>query len=402
MATLTVYPDANPESTTVDGNVSQAYSAGTGQSWSTIRGLTDGNTVADDQAINNLIQIKADTGSNTYQTLTRSFFLFDTSPITAYAVVTAATLSLYGYNQDNALGASATVAIVSSSPASDTGLANADFDQVGSTDFATRVAYADFNIGSYEDFALNAAGIANISGSGISKFGVREGAYDLDNTTPPWVSASRVSINIYWADETGTTSDPKLVVTYRLGFANPANAYSSNDSYATVPATTGQIEVYLSKNGGSSYTSAYSNTYTGTEATQVYGGATDLWGTTWVGTDVNDTNFRVKIICGGSATYYMVYKTFGFSISASRSLVGIEVDIEAKWNSGTEITSIDHVKVKVYYGGETPITVQAGSVAYATDGRKNGEGAGVGTGVQVFYDSQDLWIASDTGTEVQA
>ena len=43
----------------------------------------------------------------------------------------------------------------------------------------------------------------------------------------------------------------------------------------------------------------------------------------------------------------------------------------------------------------------AGTVAYATDGRKAGEGAGVGTGVLVFSDGSD-WIAVDTGAAVAA
>lgn len=39
---------------------------------------------------------------------------------------------------------------------------------------------------------------------------------------------------------------------------------------------------------------------------------------------------------------------------------------------------------------------------YATDGRKNGEGSGSGTGVEVFYDSTGNWIACDTGATVAA
>jgi len=47
------------------------------------------------------------------------------------------------------------------------------------------------------------------------------------------------------------------------------------------------------------------------------------------------------------------------------------------------------------------VSVQDGAIAYASDGRKNGEGAGVGTGVQVYYDGSN-WIASDTGQTVSA
>ena len=44
---------------------------------------------------------------------------------------------------------------------------------------------------------------------------------------------------------------------------------------------------------------------------------------------------------------------------------------------------------------------QAGLVAYASDGRKNGEGAGAGTGVLVFSDAT-AWRACDTGATVAA
>lgn len=43
----------------------------------------------------------------------------------------------------------------------------------------------------------------------------------------------------------------------------------------------------------------------------------------------------------------------------------------------------------------------AGNLAFATDGRKNGEGVGAGTGVMVFHDGTN-WIASDSGQTVAA
>lgn len=45
--------------------------------------------------------------------------------------------------------------------------------------------------------------------------------------------------------------------------------------------------------------------------------------------------------------------------------------------------------------------VGAAQVAYASDGRKNGEGAGTGTGVMVFSDAS-AWIACDSGVAVAA
>ena len=120
-----------------------------------------------------------------------------------------------------------------------------------------------------------------------------------------------------------------------------------------------------------------------------------MWDTTWTGANVSDANFKLKIIAGDD---YQIYKTFGFTVPAAAILTGIEVRVEAKWD-GT-VLYIDHIDVKCYYGTSV-LSVAAGSQAYATDGRKAGEGAGAGTGVLVFNDGSK-WAAVDTGLEVAA
>lgn len=48
-----------------------------------------------------------------------------------------------------------------------------------------------------------------------------------------------------------------------------------------------------------------------------------------------------------------------------------------------------------------PTNAVAGHVAFASNGRKNGEGAGNGTGVLVFHDGT-AWRACDTGATAAA
>lgn len=48
-----------------------------------------------------------------------------------------------------------------------------------------------------------------------------------------------------------------------------------------------------------------------------------------------------------------------------------------------------------------PVNPRTGWTAYTSDGRKNGEGAGAGTGVLVFYDGV-AWRACDSGQTVSA
>lgn len=151
------------------------------------------------------------------------------------------------------------------------------------------------------------------------------------------------------------------------GFTNPNNAFSSNNSYTTIAATSGDIGIQLSGDAGMTYSSLLTKTYTGVEGLQTYGnGSTELWGLTWLGSNVTDTNFRLRV---GIGSTYQVYKTFGFAPGSSVLLTGIEVSVEAKWDGST--TSIDHIKVKIYYGTST-VPVEAGTMAFATDASGTG------------------------------
>jgi hypothetical protein len=79
------------------------------------------------------------------------------------------------------------------------------------------ITYANWSTSAYNDFTFNATGIGNVSKTGFSKFGVRNPNYDVANTPPTWSSGVTSHMQCYFSDEAGTTSDPKLVVTYSLG-----------------------------------------------------------------------------------------------------------------------------------------------------------------------------------------
>lgn len=185
---------------------------------------------------------------------------------------------------------------------------------------------------------------------------------------------------------------------WRFWFVTAGNVYTSNNVYAECTATSGDLTVALSKDGGVNYQSALTKTFGAAETTETYGtGSTELWGSTFTGDDVDDTSFRLKVYQGDTA---QVYKTFGFAITSTFILTGIEVTIEGKYTSADSKIYIDQILVKIYYGTST-FPVQNGSVAYASDGRRAGEGAGLGTGVLVFYANAN-WKAVDTGATVAA
>lgn len=47
----------------------------------------------------------------------------------------------------------------------------------------------------------------------------------------------------------------------------------------------------------------------------------------------------------------------------------------------------------VYTVASLPATAAIGQLAYASNGRKSGQGAGLGTGVPVIFDATNLWFA---------
>ncbi len=196
MATLTVYPNANTESVSVDGMV-----RGTNSNHTAARDAATGD-LADDTSAEGLPGC-ADVQSTDFY-ISRAFFLFDTSSLAALGIISAATLSVYGTAKTST---GDTANIYSSSPASNTALVTADYDQVGTTALATGITVASWSTSGYNDFALNATGIAAISKTGISKFSMRLGG-DVND------AFSGNDLRFYFADQTGTSSDPKLTITY--------------------------------------------------------------------------------------------------------------------------------------------------------------------------------------------
>lgn len=144
-------------------------------------------------------------------------------------------------------------------------------------------------------------------------------------------------------------------------FTNPGNIYASDDTYATLPATSGDLTVEISKDGGTNYQSALVKTFTGSDTLLTYGnGSTELWGATWVRSDMINANLRIRLSQGGIS---QVYKNFGFA-TGTETLTGIEVAIEGNYAAAT--LSLDLLKVRIYYGTSI-LPVQAGSMAYASD-----------------------------------
>lgn len=211
--TLTVYPDANPESTSVDGWCRFSSVEAT---WPTLVGGagSDANDSADPSIV---WDTQESPTTDRWGQIVRSFFLFDTSALTASATISNAVLSLRGTSKADNSAITPDLNIYSSAPASNTALVGGDYDSIGSTAFSTAITYASYSTTGYNDFTLNASGISNISKTSISKFGARNASYDAANVAPTWANnTGQNRLNANFADAAGTTTDPKLVITYTL------------------------------------------------------------------------------------------------------------------------------------------------------------------------------------------
>lgn len=217
-AVTTVYPDPNPETTTVDGRVTRWTGLGTGYAnWATMRDGT--GTHIDDSSSPEYAFLTNDSTDDKYRSLLRSYFLFDTSSIPDGDNIDSAILSLYGNAKADALSITPDLNIYKPTTAFNTSLTTGDFDVGGwdATAYSTTITYAGFSTTAYNDFTLNASGLANISKTGVSKFGARNASYDVANSSYTITANATVNtsnLDIEFAEAAGTASDPKLAVTH--------------------------------------------------------------------------------------------------------------------------------------------------------------------------------------------
>jgi hypothetical protein len=213
-ATLTVYPDPNAEVSTFDGWV-EFRSTG---AWTDAVTAADATQVADDSGTTLIVRAGDHTGAaGVGPMIARAWTLFDASSIDDSATVSSAVVSLNtsakNFNGDN----DATDHFApygGSSPASNTGITNADYDQCQSTAFATPIDYTSVAAAnSYTDWTMNATGIAAVSLTGVTKICWREG-HDATDSAYNGTNDSANSISFKSAETADVTSDPKLVITY--------------------------------------------------------------------------------------------------------------------------------------------------------------------------------------------
>ena len=204
--TTVIYPDAGTGGTTVDGYAQ--HTDGGGTTWDTLHDGA-GTSVSNTGTVFSLY-INTVTTAGLFANIRRGIATFDTSAVGADAI-SSATLSLYVTGKQATLGETR-LSICAANPASDNILVTADYAKTnfGGTEFAS-LAYAGITTSAYNNFSLNASGIAAIDGAGITGLGLRLG-WDFDDGAPTWVSGAATFYAVSTADTSGTTNDPKLTV----------------------------------------------------------------------------------------------------------------------------------------------------------------------------------------------
>ena len=214
-ATVTFHPDPHLEIKTVDG---YAYKNGSAN-WNTVHDAATGTNAFDDAADSG--GCGSIEGASSDFRIDRSFQLYDISAISVTDSVVSVTESLYvRFTQDADNDGDDWVNTVLSSPASDTAIVAADFDQCGAinnpAEGSTRIDLTGLSINQYHDFPYNATGLvwinSAISGDGIMRSGLREGHDALDIPIVLGGAFTGNTFAIKNAEEAGTDKDPKLVI----------------------------------------------------------------------------------------------------------------------------------------------------------------------------------------------
>jgi len=227
----TFYPDADTESTSVDGSAGRG---GVSEAWATIHAGA-GNNSNDSIASLDEPGLRVSTSNaSLWRTINRTFLLFDTSAITDTDTIDSAVLSIYVTSLTNTITPSSGTMgfrIVTTTPASNTAIANSDYANTGTTSQANEILIGSISTSAYNDFTLNATGLSNVSTTGVSKFGLRH-TRDADDSEPTGSHSvgQKSALLPVAADTAGTSQDPKLVVTHSA----PVNAVKSINGLSNV------------------------------------------------------------------------------------------------------------------------------------------------------------------------
>lgn len=209
LVSKTIYPDAHPETTTVDGSIGLNEGSTT---WSTVRdsatGTVDDTLTIDSNIAHCMTHFNHSGGDPDKYSIGRGYFLFDTSSISSIANVTSVSLSIYN-RQTDLPGYALTYCIVTSNPTSNTALVSADFatSHFGTSVLASK-SWATLD-GAESQYSVHTLATTAVVKNGITKLGTRTDK-DINNSAP--ASGSNAMSFTYFSDY--GSNKPYLSVVY--------------------------------------------------------------------------------------------------------------------------------------------------------------------------------------------
>jgi VCBS repeat protein/virulence plasmid B protein len=232
--TNTFYPDPHVETTTFDA-YTMAAANDPYLSWSGLI-AADGTHVQDSSSPIDLDFYTA-SYAPTYGYLRRGVFLFDTSTIGSGNAVDSATVSFYPSEKNIRLDPYWNVASLITT-ASNTAATASDHNRSNwnmSNHSDTSIKTSNWNLSGYGDFALNTTGRSAIALTGITRLGLTTTA-DISGTSPGSPpSLGWQGIQVYSAESSGTSKDPKLVVNWHYAAPlAPSNLLTDGETNPTL------------------------------------------------------------------------------------------------------------------------------------------------------------------------
>lgn len=207
-ATTTMRPDPHPETDTCDGHASRAN---VNESWASKQGGNGNQANAAGATLPLTHQTAASTDE--WRTLRRLGIFVDSSPIPDVDTISSATLEFTASARADTFTNS--IAIAGFTSTSNTDIVASDYqsNNSGLTRFSDAdLAWSAVTIDSstFNVITLNATGIANLSKTGVDKFGLYVD-YDFDDSPPAWQSGVVDQLTILAAETADVTADPKVV-----------------------------------------------------------------------------------------------------------------------------------------------------------------------------------------------
>jgi len=199
-------------------------------SWANARDATSGtaNTASAYNSYFTGIARNPARGGGSVYSIYRSFMAFDTSGITG--TVGSAILSIRGYNSNDG----SVIAVKSNAYGGDggTSLANGDLDAIAgwsagsslagsATVYGSQILTSSWSTSGYNHFTATSDLLTDMKNQNVVIICFMDYTNDFLNSAP--TSNVRLNCGAFYAEQSGTASDPKIIYTLAAGYANSVN-----------------------------------------------------------------------------------------------------------------------------------------------------------------------------------